>query len=275
MKKFAKITSIVLIIASILALSLSLTACNQNAKDLEYILEKGVLVVGITDYEPYDFETTVGSGEWTGFDAEVAKIVAQELGVDIQFVEIDWEKRNIELQSKSIDVIWNGMTMTDELAQSMDFSYAYAKNAQVVVIKTDNAATYTNQASINGAKIAVESGSVAESLAKGLFASSTITGVSGQNNALFEVLSATSDVAIVDSAIAKAKCGKGDFASLQIVDGLALSEELFAVGIRKGSPLKDQINSILVKLYNNGTLANLKAQFGPESIDLCDLSVAQ
>ncbi len=273
MKKFAKITTIVLIVASILALSLSLTACNKNAKDLEYILEKGTLVVGITDYEPYDFED--GNGGWTGFDAEMAKLVADELGVEVEFVEIDWEKKNIELQAKTIDVIWNGMTMTDELAESMDFSYAYAKNSQVVVIKSSNASTYTNEASINGAKIAVESGSVAEDLAMEKFADSTVTGVAGQNSALFEVLSGTSDVAIVDSAIAKAKCGTGDFASLQIVSGLELGEEQFAVGIRKGSPLKDEINKLFVKFYNDGTMAALKAQFGPESIDLCDLSEAQ
>ena len=100
--------------------------------DVAYIQDKGVLIVGITDFEPMDY--TDKNGEWIGFDADMAKLVAEKLGVEIQFVEIDWDSKIMELDSKSIDVVWNGMTLTDEVLNAMECTNAYCNNAQVVVL---------------------------------------------------------------------------------------------------------------------------------------------
>ena len=100
--------------------------------DIAYIQDKGVLIVGITDFEPMDYKDD--NGEWTGFDADMAKLVAEKLGVEIQFVEIDWDSKIMELDSKSIDVVWNGMTLTDEVLNAMECTNAYCNNAQVVVL---------------------------------------------------------------------------------------------------------------------------------------------
>ena len=100
--------------------------------DVAYIQDKGVLIVGITDFEPMDYKDD--NGEWIGFDADMAKLVAEKLGVEIQFVEIDWDSKIMELDSKSIDVVWNGMTLTDEVLNAMECTNAYCNNAQVVVL---------------------------------------------------------------------------------------------------------------------------------------------
>lgn len=111
-------------------------ACEYTAaadSDVAYIQDKGTLIVGITDFAPMDYKNE--SGEWIGFDADMARIVAEKLGVEVQFVEIDWDNKIMELDSKNIDVVWNGMTLTAEVKAAMECSNAYCNNAQVVIIK--------------------------------------------------------------------------------------------------------------------------------------------
>ena len=126
-------------LALALAMGLSLAACSgKDAKnteptsDLAYVQDKGTLVVGITEFEPMDYKDE--NGEWIGFDADMAKLVAEELGVEIQFTVIDWDNKIMELESQNIDVVWNGMTLTDEVTNSMNCTRAYCNNAQVVVV---------------------------------------------------------------------------------------------------------------------------------------------
>lgn len=101
--------------------------------DVAYIQDKGTLIVGITEFEPMDYRDE--NGEWIGFDADMAKLVAEKLGVEIEFIVIDWNNKIMELDSKSIDVVWNGMTLTDEVTSSMECTNPYVNNAQVVVTK--------------------------------------------------------------------------------------------------------------------------------------------
>ena len=111
-------------------------ACEYTAaadSDVAYIQGKGTLIVGITDFAPMDYKDA--NGEWIGFDADMARIVAEKLGVEVQFVEIDWDNKIMELDSKNIDVVWNGMTLTAEVKAAMECSNAYCNNAQVVIIK--------------------------------------------------------------------------------------------------------------------------------------------
>jgi len=114
-KLFALMMSLVMMVA--------LVACGGSKKDqtdMEYVKEKGTLVVGITDFAPMDFEDA--NGEWVGFDADMAKAFAEKLGVEIEFVEIDWDNKIMELDGKSIDCVWNGMTITPERMENMALS---------------------------------------------------------------------------------------------------------------------------------------------------------
>ena len=125
--------SIAWILTTIMMLAL-LTGCgSKSAKsDTEYVKKNGKLIVGITDYEPMDYKDD--SGQWTGFDAELARLVAQRLGVEVEFVVIDWGQKVNELNSQAIDVVWNGMTLTGGVQNAMTCTPAYCRNAQVVVV---------------------------------------------------------------------------------------------------------------------------------------------
>ncbi len=105
---------------------------SASDSDVAYIQGKGTLIVGITEFEPMDYKDD--SGEWIGFDADMARMVAEQLGVEAQFVVIDWDNKIMELESQNIDVVWNGMTLTDEVKNAMECTNAYCNNAQVVVV---------------------------------------------------------------------------------------------------------------------------------------------
>ena len=148
---------IAVLLAAMMLLTLGACAKKQPATDLEYIKDKGTLVVGITDFAPMDYKND--AGEWVGFDADMAKAFAESLGVKVEFVEIDWDNKVLELDGKSIDCVWNGMTLTDEVTSAMECSNAYCNNAQVVIVPTDKAGQYQTVESCAALTFAVEAGS--------------------------------------------------------------------------------------------------------------------
>ncbi len=178
-------------------------AANEGAGDWDYIKSKGKLVVGITDYKPMDYKNE--KGEWIGFDADYARAVAAKLGVEVEFKEIEWDYKLMALESKDIDCIWNGMTITDEVEAGADCTVPYMYNTQVAVVKKANADKYKALADFAGKTLAAEEGSAG---AKVITADDTLKdgykGVSAQTDALLEVLSGSSDAAIVDLTLAKA-----------------------------------------------------------------------
>ena len=140
---------------SVLMLLSCFAGCNKaEGSDLAYIKEKGKLVVGITEYAPMDYLDD--KGEWIGFDADFARLFAKELNVDIEFFVIaDWGKKFMELETKNIDVIWNGMTISDDVLNNTSCSNPYVKNAQVVVMAADKLTSYPDAASMKDLKVAL------------------------------------------------------------------------------------------------------------------------
>ena len=251
-----KVLSVVL--ALVMTLSLfALAGCGSDEEtttqtDLEYIKDKGTLVVGITDFEPMDYKND--AGEWIGFDADLARAFAESLGVDIEFVEIDWDNKVMELDGKSIDCVWNGMTLTDEVTSSMECSNAYCNNAQVVIVKSDVAAQYQDVESCKALTFACEAGSAGESEATA--AGFNVTPVKDQATALMEVASGTCDAAVIDSLMAAAMVGEGTgYADLTYTIGL--NSEEYGVGFRKGSDAAAALNDFLASAYADGTVAAL------------------
>ena len=177
---------------------------NAESTDWATILAKGKLVVGITDYKPMDYKES-GSEEWIGFDADLAKLVGTKLNISIEFSEIEWDNKILDLQAGRIDCIWNGMTITNEIKAAADVSKPYMENRQVGVILKKNAEKYPDLASMAGVKIAAEAGSAGESFIK---ANDSIkdgfVSVTAQSDAFLEVMSGKSEVAIVDYMMAKA-----------------------------------------------------------------------
>lgn len=234
------------------------TGCKPGADDLAYVKERGKIIIGITDYQPMDYKEA-GSDEWIGFDADLARMFAEELGVTCEFVElVDWDAKGVELKVKNIDLVWNGMTAKEELLKQMDFSVSYAKNAQVAVVKENS--TIATKDQIKTAKVAVEKGSAGADVAE----AEGITNLAAPGNqkvALMEVLSGESEVAIVDITMAQSLVGKGDFAGLKMVEGVSYGDEIFAVGLRRGSDLAPVLDAFLKAKYADGTMAQLAEKY--------------
>ena len=224
--------------------------------DLAYVKDKGTLVVGITDFEPMDYQDE--NGNWIGFDADLASAFAESLGVDVEFVEIDWDNKILELDGKTIDCVWNGMTLTDEVTSSMSCTNAYCNNAQVVVVPSSEADKYQDTDSLKDLTFAVESGSAGEAQANEL--GLNYTAVTAQSDALMEVAAGTSDAAIIDSLMAGAMIGEGTgYADLTYTIGL--NSEEYGVGFRKESDLTDAFNKFMEKCLADGSLQALADKY--------------
>lgn len=222
---------------------------DKTVLDSEYVAEKGKLIVGITDFEPMDYQDE--NGDWIGFDADMAKAFAKKLGVDIEFVEIDWDTKILELNNKSIDCVWNGMTLTDEVKSSMECSDAYCNNAQIVVVPTEKADEYAQKNEWADLQYAVESGSAGQEVAEEN--GYNVTEVKDQATALMEVASGTCDAAIIDSLMAAAMVGEGTGYS-QLTYTIELNSEEYGVGFRKGSDLAEKLNDFFKEAYLDGSL---------------------
>jgi len=249
------------IFAMILVLMLCLgMAALAEESDLAYVQANGKLVVGITDFAPMDYKDE--SGEWVGFDADMAKAFAESLGVDVEFIEIDWDNKIMELDNKSIDVVWNGMTLTEDVKAAMECSNAYANNAQVVIVPADKAADYQTPESVAGLNIAVENGSAGEEVVTAL--GYTVTEVATQADALMEVAAGTSDAAVIDSLMAAAMVGEGTgYADLTYTVGL--NSEEYGAGFRKGSDLAAALNDFLKAAYEDGSMLAVAETYGVQA----------
>ncbi|MBP5289247.1 MAG: transporter substrate-binding domain-containing protein [Clostridia bacterium] len=208
--------------------------------DSAYVTANGKLVVGITDFEPMDYQDD--NGEWIGFDADLAAAFAKSLGVEVEFVEIEWDNKIMELNGKNIDCVWNGMTLTDEVKAAMETSKAYLNNAQIVVTTEENAEKAKTVDGCKELKFAVENGSAGMDMAEenGF----EYTAVLSQADALMEVAAGTSDAAVIDSLMAGAMIGEGTSYE-NLVTAVKLNSEEYGVGFRTGSDLAAKLDEFL------------------------------
>ena len=234
-------------------------AASQSAgSDLDYIKGKGKLVIGYTVYEPMNY--TDAEGNFTGFDTELATAVCEKLGVEPEFVEINWDTKVVELDAKSIDCIWNGMTLTDDIMANTATTKAYAKNAQVVVVK--DGTDYSSTADLVGKTVVAEAGSAGEAAIEGdeNLAQADYVSKSVQTDCLMEVAAGTADAAVLDLTLANAMIGEGtDYASLKIVD--ELNAEEYGVAFRKGSDAAAAVDAVFDELKADGTMQALADKY--------------
>lgn len=217
--------------------------------DLDAVKAKGKLVVGITDFAPMDYKDE--NGEWIGYDAELAKAFAATLGVEVEFVEIDWDNKIMELNGGTVDCIWNGMTLTDEVTSAMSCTEPYLSNSQVVIVKKDDAEKYADAEACKAiGSFAVESGSAGQEQAEAY--GFTFTEVKDQATALMEVASGTCDAAIIDLLMAQAMVGEGTGYE-QLTYTASLNDEVYGVGFRKGSDLTAKCNDFFHTAKTDGT----------------------
>ncbi len=238
---------------------------SAEESDLAYIQDKGTLVVGVTEFEPMDYLDE--NGEWTGFDADMAREVGAILGVDVEFSSIDWNNKIFELDNKSIDCLWNGMTITEEITTAASATNPYANNGQVVVVKSDVADQYQTEESLADLTFAVEAGSAGQAAAEE--AGLNFITVNAQADAVMEVAAGTSDACVIDMLMAIAMLGEGtDYADLTYT--VTLTDEEYGIGCRQGSDLVDAINDAMKQLYDDGTMMEIA-----EKYNLQDMIIAQ
>lgn len=277
MKK--KILALIMAVIAVV-MCLTLAACNGNkpsdgnasdgnasagdvvASDLDYIKNKGEMVIGYTLFAPMDYEDE--NGALTGFEVDFGKAVCEKIGVEPKFQLIKWEAKETELNAKTIDCIWNGMTITDERMATMSISTPYMANKQVLLVKAENADKFTTAEALNGAKIVAEAESAGEGVAKEdpFFAGATYTAVDSQAKALMEVASGLADGCVVDYVLSIGMIGEGtDYADLVVVDELSFADEQYGIAFRKDSDVTAAVNSAIAELIASGELEQIAAKY--------------
>lgn len=251
-----KIKNFLLSLCTIFVGFMSSAVTAAPTSDIAYVQEKGNLIVGITEFAPMDFRDK--KGNWVGFDADVARAFAKYLGVKCEFQLIDWDNKVLELKSKTIDVVWNGMTLTDEVKSAMSVSNAYCNNAQIVVVPLSKADSTKTVESLKPLTFAVETGSAGQRVAKenGL----QFIECADQATAVLEVKSGNADGAIIDSLMAAAMVGPGTSYS-NLTYTVKLNSEEYGVGFRKGSNMPEKLNEFFKLLYADGTLQKIANQY--------------
>lgn len=233
------------------------SSSQAETSDMQYVKDKGTLVVGITEFEPMDYQDT--DGNWIGFDADLATAFAEYLGVTVEFQPIDWDSKVMELDGKTIDVVWNGMTLTDDVKASMECSNPYFDNAQVVIVPADKAAEYQTVESVQDLSFSVEVGSAAKEQADEY--GFKYTEASDQATALLEVSSGTADAAIIDYLMSVAMTGEGT-SYADLTSTVSLNTEQYGVGFRKGSDLAAELNKFFSEKYADGTMKQIADKYG-------------
>lgn len=231
---------------------------SQDESDLAYVEGNGKLIIGYTDYAPMNY--TDDSGTFTGFDTELATIVCEKLGLEPEFVEINWDTKEVELSAKSIDTIWNGLTIDEERKATMEITKPYLKNGQVVVVKEGT--EYTDTTSLIDKSVTAEQGSAGEktieaddNLKQASYVAKTL-----QTEALMEVKAGTADAAVLDLTLANTMTGEGtNYEDIIIVDELA--QEFYGVAFRKGSDICEEVNKVFDELVKDGTMAALAEKY--------------
>ena len=240
----------------------SASGSQTAASDVDYVKEKGTLIVGITDFAPMDYKAE-GSDEWIGFDADMAKAFAESLGVEVEFLEINWDNKALELENKGVDAVWNGMTLTDDVKALMATSDPYCLNGQVVVLSADVADQYQTAESLSGLSFAVENGSAGMEQAEA--AGLDYVAMDTQAKALMEVASGTSDAAIIDLLMAVALVGEGT-SYPDLTYTVQLSSDEYGVGFRKGSDLAEAFSSFWKEAYDAGTVMEIAEKYGIQDV---------
>ncbi len=269
-----KVLALVLSLVLVVGVVATLAACGgkedpQNNDETK----KETVVVGYTIYEPMNYLDE--NGKLIGFDTELAEKVFGNLGYEVVFTEIEWSNKYVDLNSDTIDCVWNGFTCNTadddgvQRSEKVDFSYNYMENRQVVVVKAD--ATVEKAEDLNGKLGIAESGSAGEAYAKA-FEGTTFKGFTKQTDCLVDIKAGTADFAVVDAQLAKSYVGKGDYADLKIVESLSSEVEYYAIGFKKGSELRANVNEQLEKLGADGTIAALAEKYGVENTAIKDFS---
>ncbi len=267
-----------LLVAGTMCLSM-LAGCGSSSQettddsDWSYVEDKGTMIIGMTLFAPMNYYDE--NNDFVGFDTELANAVGEKLGIEIQFEEINWDSKEVELSSKNIDCIWNGMCITEERKENMSISDPYLYNTQAMVMKADREEEIMKD--VSGLTVTAEKGSTGEGKldgsiedddtvvvsAKTYFENSTYVASDSMAKALLEVKSGTADIALVDSVCALAMVGPGtDYSDMVVNLDNEFGKQEYGIAFRKGSDITEKVNEAIKELYEDGTVADIAARYG-------------
>lgn len=240
----------------------------SSTGDWSYIQDKGDLVIGITYFEPMNYKDE--NGELTGFETEFAQSVCEKLGVKATFQKIDWDSKEVELNAKTIDCIWNGLTITDDRQANMGISTPYMENKQVMVTKAENADKFAKAEAVKGATVVAEKKSAGEEVAESdeFFKEANYVSVDSQAKALLEVKSGTADIAVIDYVMSIGTIANGtDYADLKVVEGKDFAQEQYGIALRKGdTETLEKINNAIQDVANDGKLEEIAKKYSLQNL---------
>ncbi len=217
------------------------------------------LVIGITMFEPMNY---MENGELVGFDTEFAKAVCNKLGFKPEFVEINWDEKELQLKSDRIDCVWNGLSYTEEREKNMDMSKPYMKNMCVLIVKNNKINSYTNNA--DGATVVAEIGSQGEYVidSEQFFSKSNYVATNSSVEAIRAVASGEADIAVVDYfSLTYLANELEEFSNLAVVEGKEFGVEHYVIGFKNGSTLTNKVNLAITELINDGTLEKIAEKY--------------
>lgn len=256
MKKLLSIIAIATLTISLLA------GCGQKADNDGKNVNDGdkTLKIGYTIYEPMNYMDE--NNKLTGFETEFANAVCEKIGYKPEFVEINWDTKFVTLDSKKIDCIWNGMTISDDVKANCVISDAYVKNAQVVVMKKEKLDSYKDAESLKGLKFTAEAGSTGEEAIKESGLDENYSPVAAQTDALLAVAGGQADACVIDITMANSMTAEGtSYENLGYI--VELTSEEYGIGFRKDdTELRDNVNKAMKELNDDGTLPALAEKYG-------------
>lgn len=285
-KKFKKASAVLL--AMIMMMSIfALTGCGGSGSDTNtdnnqnsdgelsgwaYVEDKGELIVGLDDtFAPMGFRDE--AGELVGFDIDLANAVGETLGVNVKFQPIDWDAKELELQSKNIDCIWNGMSATEERQESMALTKKYLNN-RIVVMALDPSINITSEEQLADYSIGTQVDSSALEAMQAsdnwdLYAAN-VSDFPTYDEAIMALQGKRVDVIVVDQVLGEYKNSKLD-EKMSVCD-FDFGDDFYAIGCRKSeTDLADKISDAIGNLIENGKAEEISNKwFGKNIVILED-----
>ncbi len=228
---------------------------------LEELKSRGLFVIGLDDsFPPMGFRND--DGAIVGFDIDLAKEVADRLGVQFKAQPIDWDAKELELSTGKIDCIWNGLTMTAEREAALTFTKPYLNNDQVLVVRKNGG--INSLSDMSGKLVGVQSGSSAQEAvnSNSSFADSVKETIFFKDNltALNDLLVGGVDGVVMDSIVAAYDIAKSK-KPLVIIEE-SLSKEKYGVAFRKGDvKLAGEVQKVLEEVAADGTAASISIRW--------------
>ena len=245
------------------------SSSSSNDDSLQYVMDKGKLIVGLDDsFPPMGYRDK--DNKIVGFDVDLAKETCKRMGIKAKFQPVSWESKEQELSSKNIDCIWNGFGITPEREKVLTFTEPYMSNPQIFVVLADSG--IKTEADLKGKVVAAQSGSTAyatidkDTNLKDSF--KEFIGVEDNVKALMDLEVGGSDAVAMDTVVARYYMTK-DPGKYSIIEDTTILDEEMGVGFRKGdNALCKKVEDTLKEMKKDGTLAKISKEWFGEDLTI-------